>query len=68
MIIYIKFQSLVNKQEDARLMLGHNASNLIKHIDSSLQFTDVTDSILMPLKTSLITFKSDVGTLDKAEI
>ena len=49
-------------------MLGHNASSLIKHIDSSLQFTDVTDSILMPLKTSLITFRSDVGTLDKAEI
>ena len=68
MIIYIKFQSLVSKQEDARLMLGHNAANLMKHIDSSLQFTDVTDSILMPLKTSLITFRSDVGTLDKTEI
>ena len=54
MMLYIKFQSIVNEQEDVRLMLQQNASNMITCINTSLYETPSTclvDSIQMPLKT-----------------
>ena len=59
MMLYTKFQSVIDDQEDVRLILEQNASNLIKFIDTSLQESDVTDRIKMPLKTPMITFRSN---------
>ena len=54
MMLYNKFQSIVNDQQDVRLMLEENASNMITCIDTSLRETPATrliESIQMPLKT-----------------
>ena len=53
MMLYTKFQSIVNEQKDVRLMIEQNASNLITCIDTSLRETAATrliESIQMPLK------------------
>lgn len=68
MMLHFKFQSIVNEQKDVGLMLEQNASNMIKCIDTSLQetpFTRLVDSIQMPLKTQMITFRSISTTLNQ---
>ena len=42
MMLYVKFQSIVNDQQDVRLMLEQNASNMISCIDTSLYETPTT--------------------------
>ena len=52
-------------------MLKQNASNLITCIDTSLRETPATrliESIQMPLKTQMITFRSDKTKLDQKSI
>ena len=54
MMLCMKFQSIVSNQQDVRLMLEENASNMITCIDTSLRETPATrliESIQMPLKT-----------------
>ena len=45
MMFYMKFQSIVNDQQDVQLMLEQNASNMIKCIDTSLRETPATRPI-----------------------
>ena len=62
MMLYIEFQSIVNDQQDVQLMLEQNASNMITCIDTNLRETParlLIDSIQIPLKTQMITFRSD---------
>ena len=62
MMLYIKFQSIVNDQQDVQLMLEQNASNMITCIETNLNQTIVRiliNSIQIPLKTQMITFRSD---------
>ena len=52
-------------------MLEQNASNMITCIDTSLQETSTTrliDSIQMPLKTQMITFRSCETMLDQKSV
>ena len=54
LMLYIKFQSIVNDQQDVQLMLEQSASNMIPCIDTSLlemPATRLIDSIQIPLKT-----------------
>ena len=39
MMSYMKFQSIIENQQDVQLMLEQNASNMIKCIDTSLRET-----------------------------
>ena len=69
MMLNIKFQSIVNNQKDVQLMLEQNTSNMITYIETSLQETPTTraidDSFQMPLKTQIITFRSDQTVLNQ---
>ena len=71
MMLYIPFQNIVNDQQDVRLMFEQNASNMITCIDTSLQETPSTrliESIRMPLKSRMITFRSNRAPLDQKSI
>ena len=54
MMFYMKFERIVNNQQDVQSMLEQNASNMIPCIDTSLQEMPAKrqiDSIKMPLRT-----------------
>ena len=64
----MKFQCLNNYQEDVSRMLDNEAPNLMKCIETSLEVTRTSaliESIDLPIHTQMITFRSDIATLNQ---
>ena len=71
MVDYEQFEDLIDYQEDVATIMKQTAPNLINFIDSSLQVTKSSaeiDRIEMPISTQLITFRSNIATLQQESI
>ena len=71
MMGYTMFQYLINHQTGVDRILQQEAPNLIKCIESSLMETETTcviESLDMPNNTPIITFRSDLPTLNQEQI
>ena len=71
MMQYTSFQYLINYQGDVNRIMQQEAPNLIKCIESSLMESETTcliESLDMPANTQIITFRSELATLNQEEI
>ena len=71
MMQYTSFQYLINYQSDVNRIMQQEAPNLIKCIESSLMESETTcliESLDMPANTQIITFRSELATLNQEEI
>ena len=71
MMGFSQFLHLINYQTGVNRILQQEAPNLIKCIESSLMDTETTcviESLDMPNNTQMITFRSDLPTLNQEQV